>query len=71
MPAPPTPASARPKINAVELGATPQMRLPTSKINTDSKKVYFRSQNLNALPQVDWKAARVRKKAEPIHAVKS
>ena len=40
-----------------------------SKINTDSKKIYLRSQNLNALLQVDWKAARARKKAEPIHAV--
>ncbi len=71
IPAPPTPASARPKISDVGFGDTPQMRLPSSNIKTDSKKVYLRSQNLKALPQVDWKAAMVRKKADPIHDTKS
>lgn len=62
---------ARPTMRAVELGATPQMRLPSSKMKTERRKVYFKSQNLKALPQVDWKAAMVRKKAEPIHETKS
>jgi hypothetical protein len=33
IPAAPTPATARPMIRAVELGATPQMREPISKMN--------------------------------------
>jgi hypothetical protein len=32
MPAAPTPATARPMMRAVELGATPQIREPTSKM---------------------------------------
>ena len=71
IPAPPTPASARPNISAVGLGETPQIRLPSSKMKTDRRKVYLRSQNLKALPQVDWKAAMVRKKADPIQDTKS
>lgn len=33
IPAEPIPAMARPMMRAVELGATPQMREPTSKMN--------------------------------------
>jgi hypothetical protein len=33
IPAAPTPATARPMMRAVELGATPQIKEPTSKIN--------------------------------------
>jgi hypothetical protein len=33
MPAAPTPAMARPTIKVVELGATPQIKEPTSKMN--------------------------------------
>ena len=71
IPAPPTPARARPKISAVGLGKTPQMRLPSSKMKIDRMKVYLRSRNSKALPQVDWKAARVKKKADTIQDTKS
>jgi hypothetical protein len=37
MPAEPTPAIARPMINAVEFGAAPQMSEPTSKITMETK----------------------------------
>lgn len=38
MPADPTPAIARPKMKTAELGAAPQMVLPTSKIITHDRK---------------------------------
>ena len=34
-------------------------------MNIDSRKTHFRLQYLYALPQVDWNAATVRKKADP------
>lgn len=37
MPAEPKPAMARPAMKTGELGAAPQMALPTSKITTDVK----------------------------------
>jgi len=70
-PAPPSPAIARPTIRAVEFGATPQSRLPTSNTKRDIKKVILSGKYLYALPHVDWNAAKVRKKAEPYHAIKS
>jgi hypothetical protein len=40
-------------------------------MKTDSSKLYLMSQNSKALPQVDWKAEMVRKRAEPIQDTKS
>ena len=61
MPAPPNPAMARPTMRAVELGATPQMRLPISKMVTLMRKVSLRGKYLNALPNADWKPPKQRK----------
>lgn len=59
IPAPPTTGRARPKISAIGLGETPQMRLPSSKMNTDRSKVYWQGvpevPNSKTLPLVDWK----------------
>lgn len=41
IPAPPIPAIARPMMRAVEVGATAQMRLPTSKMKTAKRKTVF------------------------------
>ena len=41
-PAPPIPAMARPTIKLLELGATPQIRLPISKTNMEARKLYLR-----------------------------
>lgn len=71
MPAVPTPAIARPTMSASEFGATPQMRLPSSKTTMAVKKVHFRSKYLYALPQEAWKLPDVRKKAEPYQAALS
>src|ERR1700753_1024177 len=65
MPAPPTPAMARPTMSVVELCATAQIKLPSSKMAMDMMKVVLRWKYLKALPQVDWKDATVRKNAEP------
>jgi hypothetical protein len=66
-PAAPSPAMARPKIRVVEFGATPQIRLPSSKTRTASKNVNFRGKYLYAFPQEDWKPPLTMKKAEPYH----
>ena len=63
MPAPPTPAMARPTIRAVLFGAMPQIRLPTSKINTEMMKVILRSKYLKALPQAASRPPKVMKYA--------
>ena len=46
IPAAPTPAMARPTIRASEFGATPQIRLPTSKTNMERRKVILRGKYL-------------------------
>lgn len=51
-PAAPTPAMARPTMRVTESGATPQMRLPTSNIRMDRRKVIFSGKYLKALPPV-------------------
>lgn len=53
IPAPPTPAIARPTINAFELGAVAQIRLPISKSSIVTMKVDFREKYLKALPHDD------------------
>jgi len=71
IPAPPAPAIARPTIRAVLLGATAQMRLPSSKMAIERRKTVLRGKYLYALPQVDWKEATVRKNAEPYQPTSS
>lgn len=68
-PAAPNPAIARPTIRAVLFGATAQIRLPSSKMNTESRYVHLRGKYLKALPQGEVKAATVRKKAEPYQPI--
>jgi hypothetical protein len=65
MPAPPAPATARPTMRVVLFLDTAQMRLPTSKMKIATMKLVFSGKYLYALPQVDWKDARVRKNADP------
>ena len=55
----------RPTISAVLLGATPQIKLPSSKTKIANRNVHLIGKYFKALPQVLWKAAVVRKKAEP------
>ena len=61
----PDPAMARPTISAVLLGASAMIKLPSSKMKSERRKVALSGKYLNALPHVDWKEAKVRKKAEP------
>jgi hypothetical protein len=42
MPADPAPEIARPTINALEFGATPQIKLPISKMKTEIRKDIFK-----------------------------
>lgn len=46
IPAPPAPAMARPTIRAVLLGATPQIREPSSKTAMEIRKEIFRGKYL-------------------------
>ena len=41
IPAPPIPAIARPIINAMEVGAAPQMALPTSNMKIEDRNVHL------------------------------
>lgn len=58
---------ARPTIKAVLFGAAAQTKLPNSKIAMVMRKVVFSGKYLYAFPHVDWKAPKVRKKADPYH----
>jgi hypothetical protein len=53
-PEPPTPAIARPTIRVVGFLATPQTRLPISKMSKASRYQSFKGKYLYNLPQVDW-----------------
>ena len=64
-PAHPRPAIALPTIKAVEDGATPQIKLPTSNIPSESKKDLRTSKCANTRPKIGWKAQEVRRYAEP------
>lgn len=50
VPAAPTPANARPKINTSTVGATPHSKLPISKTQIAKRKVHFLSNTVNAWP---------------------
>lgn len=56
---------ARPTMSVVEFLATAQIREPSSKMRIVTRKVVFRGKYLYAFPQVAWKAATVKKNAEP------
>lgn len=64
-PAAPNPAMARPTMRAVEVGATAQTRLPTSKMATEVKYTGFVEKNLYALPHTDWNTPVVTRKPLP------
>ena len=49
-PALPKPCTALPTINTGELGETPQMRLPISKIANETRKVVFVLNPMNMRP---------------------
>jgi len=46
--------------------ATPEIRLPSSKMRMERRKADFMGKYPDALPHVLWKAARVRKKGRAI-----
>jgi hypothetical protein len=71
IPAAPIPAIARPTISATEFGATPQIKLPISKMKTASRNEIFSGKNLYTFPQVDWKPPVVMRKAEPYQLASS
>lgn len=50
MPAEPSPAIALPKMKMAEVGAAPQMALPTSKIKMEIRKTLCRDVSLFASP---------------------
>ena len=54
-PEPPKPAMARPTIRVVGSWATPQTKLPSSKMSMAMRNQSFRGKYLNSFPQVDWK----------------
>lgn len=47
----------------------PLARLPISNKNTEMKKAVFKGKYLYAFPHHDWKAASVKKKADPYHPI--
>lgn len=55
-PAQPMPARARPTIKTSLLGATPQIRLPSSKINSEPRNDHRTSKWANTRPNIGWKA---------------
>jgi hypothetical protein len=67
IPAPPAPAMARPTIKVVLDLATAHIKLPISKIPTETRKAVFNGKYRYAFPHVDWNEATVRKKADPYH----
>jgi hypothetical protein len=60
-PAPPSPAIARPTMSTVEVGATPQIKLPSSNKKSAKRKVILRGKYLYPFPHVDWDPPKVMK----------
>ena len=52
-PAPPSPAIARPTMSAVDVGATPQIKLPSSNKKSAKMKEVLSGKYLYPFPQVD------------------
>jgi hypothetical protein len=67
----PSPETARPTISVVEFWATPQIRLPISKMKIATRKLVLSGKYLNTLPHCDWNAPSVKKYAEPYHEISS
>ena len=61
IPAEPTPAIARPMINAVEFGAAPQINEPTSKIIMDTEYAHLRLKKVKNRLHNNWHEQVVRK----------
>jgi hypothetical protein len=70
-PAAAIPAIALPQIKAVLLGATAQIKLPTSKIAALSKNAVLIGKNLKAFPQDARKHAYVSRNAAPYQPTSS
>lgn len=70
-PAAPTPAMARPTIRTGEFGATPQIKLPSSKMKMAIRKLIFSGKYLYTFPHIDWNPPSVMKKDEPYHEMSS
>ena len=68
-PAEPTPATARPTIRTVELGAAAQMTDPTSKKARATRNTHLVLNSAYSLPNINWKAHEGRKYAEPYHPI--
>jgi hypothetical protein len=58
----------RSKMRAVLFGATPQIKLPSSKRNKARRNVGLMGKYFSAFPHVDWKAAKVKKPADTYQA---
>ena len=65
MPALPHPAIALPIMSATEPGATPQMRLPSSKMPKAQRKDHFKLNMMNTRPYMGWRAPAVKRYALP------
>jgi hypothetical protein len=61
MPPEPTPAIARPRMNAIEFGAAPQMAEPASKRTIDPRKTALMEKTWYSFPNTSWKAHMVSK----------
>ena len=61
IPAEPTPEIARPMIRVVELGETPQMRDPISKMTIATIYAHFKLKRVKNLPHISWNAQVVKK----------
>lgn len=60
-----SPAIARPTMRAVDVGATPQIKLPISKIRSEARKVVLSGKYLYPFPQVVCEPPKVIKYADP------
>jgi hypothetical protein len=63
----PNPAMARPTINAAEVGATPQIKEPSSKRKIATSKVHFTGYNVYSLPNKSVTEHMPRKYTLPYH----
>ena len=55
----PRPAMARPTMRAIELGATPQISEPTSKMKRVSRNIHLILKKVYSRPKKSWKADKV------------
>lgn len=67
----PRPWIDRPMIRAIEVGDTPQIKLPSSKTARAAKKDAFTLKDPYIRPYNGWKADAVRRYADPYHPMSS